>query len=439
MGNCYCRNMFAVLAAILTLIPLSAKESGEGGVTPPLSENSHETIVVSDSAVVETFRLYYRWDEVSVDTTYLDNSENIRTIIENLQNSPRIDSIEVYSWASPEGSYARNRLLAEKRAETARRFILKYAADSTLTEDRIKLYPEPENWQGLYEEAYAKYHRWDREWVLKTILADVPPETKEWRFKHHDNGVAWRWLQRNCMPKLRLATWICVWERPARMETVEAVQDSIPEDRPEYTAPHRITATGVPPRRTRTVAALKTNLLYDAVTALNVEVEIPVGDRFSIMVEDVFPWWTWGPNGNKYAFQMWEMGIEPRYWFKKSDSRDRLAGHFAGVYAMSAKYDFQYDYKGCYQGEYWSAGLTYGYAMPICKWLNMEFSLSLGYLRGPYRHYVPSDGYEVLWRDKYLTGTFNYFGITKAKVSLVIPISYSYSLGTKGKRYTVSR
>lgn len=36
MGNCYCRNMFAVLAAILTLIPLSAMESGEGGVTPPL-------------------------------------------------------------------------------------------------------------------------------------------------------------------------------------------------------------------------------------------------------------------------------------------------------------------------------------------------------------------------------------------------------------------
>ena len=57
------------------------------------------------------------------------------------------------------------------------------------------------------------------------------------------------------------------------------------------------TTTQKEKRPLNTVAALKTNLLFDAVTALNFEVEVPIGKRFSVMVEDVFPWWE---TGNKY-------------------------------------------------------------------------------------------------------------------------------------------
>ena len=276
----------------------------------------------------------------------------------------------------------------------------------------------------------ADYFRWDRDWVLRTIAADISPETKEWRFRNHDNGIAWRLLQKHYMPKLRLATWICVWVPVAPVPVIIRDEESlpavsgVPADTLQCMSDYAIGYSYRPPVMKRTFAAVKTNLLYDAVTALNVEVEIPIGDRFSVMVEDVFPWWTWGPKKNKYAFEMWEMGIEPRWWFLKSDRRD-------GVYGMSAKYDFQWDYKACYQGEYWSAGVTYGYAMPICKWLNMEFSLSAGYVSSPYRHYFPDEDYDVLWRDKYKTGVFHYFGPTKAKVSLVVPLSYKYSLGKK--------
>ena len=89
-----------------------------------------------------------------------------------------------------------------------------------------------------------------------------------------------------------------------------------------------------PPKERFYTVAAKTNLLYDAVTALNAEVEFPVGKNFSVMVEDVFPWWNWGPNGKKYCFQIWSMGIEPRWWFARDDRRDYLTGHFAGVYGI---------------------------------------------------------------------------------------------------------
>lgn len=414
-----------------------------GAVSSASARGGHDT--------VETFRLYYRWDEVSVDGTYLDNEANIRHILDHLHSAARIDSISIYSYSSPEGAYAYNARLSARRAEAAKKFILDNVPEGVLDGDDIRLYPVAEHWEGLYAEVEANYFRWDRDWVLKTIAADIPPETKEWRFRNHDNGIAWNWMRRYYMPKLRLATWICIWTAadvpaevpdghvpadpsapasgPARsIEALPAVE-AAPSDTLCHMSGYAIEYTYRPPVFRKTFAAVKTNLLYDAVTALNVEVEIPIGKKFSVMVEDVFPWWTWGPNKNKYAFQMWEMGIEPRWWFIRNDRRDKLSGHFLGVYGMSAKYDFQWDRKACYQGEYWSAGVTYGYAMPVCKWLNMEFSLSVGYLNSPYRHYFPGENYEILWRDKYKTGTFHYFGPTKAKISLVLPISYKYRSG----------
>ena len=52
----------------------------------------------------------------------------------------------------------------------------------------------------------------------------------------------------------------------------------------------------------------------------------------------------------------------------------------------------------------------------------MEFSVSFGYAEIPYRHYIPSDDYEILIRDRNNAGTLTYIGPTKAEVSLVIPI-----------------
>jgi hypothetical protein len=168
------------------------------------------------------------------------------------------------------------------------------------------------------------------------------------------------------------------------------------------------------------VIAAKTNLLYDAITALNFELEVPIGNHWSVAVEDVFPWWE---KGNKYCLQMWEMGAEARYWFRRNEYKaEKLRGHFVGVYGMSSKFDFQNDYDICYQGEYWSAGLTYGYSLPVSKHLNMEFTLSVGYANINYQHYIPTDDFSLLVRDDTQAGKLHYIGPTKAEISLVIPI-----------------
>lgn len=170
--------------------------------------------------------------------------------------------------------------------------------------------------------------------------------------------------------------------------------------------------------------ALKTNLLYDVLSAVNFSVEFPIGDRFSIEVQDIFPWWNWGPHGNKYAMQYLSVGPEFRWWFSRTDDRKYLTGHWVGLYAHAGKYDLQRDKDICRQNKFFSTGLSYGYSMPICSWLNMEFTVSVGYARMKFQHYQPSDDYENLYKDKYNSGKMDYFGPTKLGVTLTLPIDF---------------
>ena len=383
----------------------------------------------TDSVNSDRYALYYYCDRIDLQEDYLDNAMQMARIKDMLLHSPHIDSIAIYAYSSPEGSPKWNNWLAVKRAEAAKAFILSNLSnDSILQPENIILHPMGENWEGLYEELYANYHLLNRDAVLRIMRAKVGTETKKWRLQNLDGGYTYTWIIRNHMPRLRVATWICVYvQKPDFVAPViEDYKPDLGTIRIDTLPLPEMLPLPVAEKRKSTMFALKTNLLYDAVTALNAEVEVPIGKRFSVMVEDVFPWWKAGPNGNKYCLQMWTMSVEPRWWFYRKGMNDKLQGHFVAPYVMSGKYDLQWDTSICYRGYGWSAGLTYGYSMPLCKWLNMEFSMSIGYLSASYQHYQPSPDYEHLYKDPVNAGRMTYVGPTKVKVSLVVPIRFSW-------------
>ncbi len=370
----------------------------------------------------DRYTLYYYCDKIDIDEDYLDNAHQILRIKNILLNSIKIDSITIYAYASPEGSHIRNKWLAEKRAEAAKDFILANLPDSTtLHADNIHLRPMGENWEGLEAELEANYNLQNREKVLRIIHADIPTETKKWRLKKLDNGYTYNWIIRYHMPKLRMATWICVHapqpepyinltetKKPLLPLKLEPIQQTLA---PEY----------------KTILALKTNLLYDAITFVNYSIEVPINNNFSVLYNHTFPWWRWGKGENEHCIRFLSIGSEFRWWLKKASAKrryehDKLKGHFLGLYAESGKWDFEWKRDICHQGEHWSAGLSYGYAMPLNKYLNLEFSLSFGYASIPYRKYTPSENYEILWRDLKKHGRWHYLGPTKAQISLSLPI-----------------
>ena len=370
------------------------------------------------------YEVHFRWDKSRIDTMYLGNDRVFARMAKQVDSigDAKINSVLIVSQSSPEGPAHHNTSLSERRAATMRAYMEGHYPQ---LKSRLTIVPDGESWEQLrqYIADDNSIGEAAKERILQIIDDNSVLLEEKKRRLARDNH--YRYLYAKYYPVIRNSQIEIVYQKPIPpIATPELV---FPQRRIEHPVPISVPFS-MPYRpavkRDTLVIAAKTNLLYDAVTALNFELELPIGNHWSMAVEDVFPWWN---SGNKYCFQMWEMGVEGRYWFRKNNFyADKLRGHFLGAYAMSSRYDFQNDRKFCYQGEYWSVGLTYGYSLKLTRHLNMEFSISAGWLSSAYRHYYPADDYSVLWRDKFKTGRIGYFGPTKLKIALVCPIRMPY-------------
>lgn len=399
-------------------------------------DTEQQTVFYADTVShVMHFRILYPVNKIHIREDYMQNKDNLRRIKEYLKKSPRIDSIVIYSYASPEGPYRFNKYLSDNRGKAAKEYILSHIPEErNFDESLIRLSPKAENWEGLREEIIAGYDRKDKAEVLQLLDSNLPDAQKKQRLIRLNRGRPWRYILKHIMPKLRYATWVSVWqtipvEQAVRVRPSLAVQPQWP-----VTVPHR----SFPPLEdSRTVLAVKTNLLYDALSWANFAIEVPIRKKYSILYYHQFPWWNWGENHNEFCNRFLSIGAEARWWFKpmptdavgKRIKRDRLVGHFLGLYAESGKWDFNRKRDICYQGEHWSVGLSYGYSMPIGNRLNLEFSISAGYASVPHRGYTPSEDYSELYHTSEKDGRWHYFGPTKAQISLVLPFITRFKRG----------
>lgn len=381
--------------------------------------NAEDSLV--RESVVEKFAIYYKVDSIDINPTYLQNKQNIMHIKNYLQNSPRIDSITIYAWASPEGGYSRNLWLSKERAKTAKRFLLANSPDSLkLNSGRIKISPLAENWEGLEQIVVERYQRHDKEKVLKIIRdKSIGDETRKWRLQQLDKGYTWTYLKRRYMPELRTATWVCVWaEVITPLAELSPAKDTL---RPALQSLPQLPFPKVEPEKEKTIYALRTNLL---VPGLNVGAEMSLGTNWSVAADYYYPWF-WPKKDNKNCFELLGWSVEGRYWFGRNrSSKDLLRGHSVGLYATAGYYDFERNFKG-QQGEFIGTGLDYTYSMGIGreKKVNLAFTLAVGYLHSWGTNYtVPVEYGELYPEDG--TVLFDYFGPTKAAVSIVIPICH---------------
>ncbi len=175
--------------------------------------------------------------------------------------------------------------------------------------------------------------------------------------------------------------------------------------------------------------AVKSNLLFDAVTAVNVAVEIPIKERWSICGEWLCPWWI--TDDDTAALQILSANLEGRYWFGDRTDKLQMTGLFAGFYFGGGLYDLRLNSKG-YQGEFYIAsGISGGYAHAInpSGSLRMEYSLGVGYLNTDYRYYEGrADNRFMVWQ---YNGRYTWVGPTRASVSLVWMMNINKKRGGK--------
>lgn len=180
-----------------------------------------------DTSIVRKFRISYPINEIELYEDYLGNRKALEVIKEHFKKSPRIDSIVIYSYASPEGPYNWNKYLARERGKRAKRYLLEHMpAERNFPDSLIIINPTAENWIGLYEMVQEQYPYSDKGEVLELLSRqDISNDKKKALLKTMNGRRPWRYIRSEILPELRFATWIAEWVHVPRVNLVSPVAD----------------------------------------------------------------------------------------------------------------------------------------------------------------------------------------------------------------------
>ena len=391
----------------------------------------------------ERIKLFFRLDSHIFEEDFGGNNRALMKL-DSIMNDQYallgLDSLELMATASIDGREHNNTLLSERRAETMKRVLTQRYPQ--INEDLITTAFVPENWTNLRADIVADDRVPYRDEVLKIIDSNRAADVKEWLLKTMRNGVVWDHLKNYILPHQRYGASIVFFYNIHRekliLEMEQDVVDTICQE------PYIIRDTVVLRDsvylldKKYTPIALKTNLLYDVVGAINVEVEIPIGKRWSVGAEIIYPWWY----GNKSNFteRIRQGHLSLTYWLGNREKWDYLTGWNIGLFGGYGDYDVQlFDMEGI-QGNLINTGVNIGFAHAINKKgnLHLHYQLGFGYARSDYREYTK------YWDTKYGdVKVFDYpwevkrktwIGPTQAEISLVWMINLGRNESLLGRK-----
>ncbi len=169
---------------------------------------------------------------------------------------------------------------------------------------------------------------------------------------------------------------------------------------------------------------VKTNLLYDATTTMNLGVEFRTGPKNSLEIP--INWNPWSFNGGVTKIKHILVQPEFRWW-----PNGTFNGNFFGIHAHGAYYNVgglphgpftQYMKDHRFEGWLAGAGLSWGYRWNFNRFWGLEVTLGIGYAYLDYGKY-PCGKCGVLIENE----TKHYFGPTRAGITLI------FGLGSKKK------
>lgn len=174
-----------------------------------------------------------------------------------------------------------------------------------------------------------------------------------------------------------------------------------------------------PPETRLPVIAVKSNLLYDLTTTINLGLEIGLSPRLTLDIPVNYNAWKFS---NDMRLRHWGVQPELRYW-----TCQRFDGWFIGLHGHYARFNVgafpdwsfisENMQKNRYEGDLYGAGVSAGYSWILKKRWSMEATLGVGYARLVYEKYPCTECGTSSGRK-----TKNYFGPTKVGISLIYMI-----------------
>ena len=167
--------------------------------------------------------------------------------------------------------------------------------------------------------------------------------------------------------------------------------------------------------------AVKTNLLYDMTTTMNLGAEVRMSPQWTLDVSANWNPWTFSDNKKwkQLSFQP-----EARYWFCEAFNGHFLGAHLlGGIYNMS-NWDTDFTFLGTdfgklkdhrYEGWMLGAGIAYGYQWILSKHWSIEAEIGIGYVYSRYDKYRCAGCGRKTEEGK----SHHFVGPTKAAVNLI--------------------
>ncbi|MFI3264213.1 MAG: DUF3575 domain-containing protein [Rikenellaceae bacterium] len=164
--------------------------------------------------------------------------------------------------------------------------------------------------------------------------------------------------------------------------------------------------------------AVKSNLLYDATSTLNLGGELRCADNQTLSLSVNYNPWCFSDNK-----KMKHLLFQPEYRFWLSETA--FSGWFVGAEAHYGAYNIggmlpfvmnptSEIANRRYQGELYGAGITYGYQWIISPRINFEASISTGYTHFDYDVFGQTVNAAFIEAAKY-----NYLGFTQVGLSII--------------------
>lgn len=351
---------------------------------------------------VVDINIYFPYDQSSIDVDYMTNRTSLSLVDSLLSDSLYLSTlrcIEITAQSSPEGAVDYNLQLSLRRKES----IEEYFSTSYphIPSSLFSFKAIAENWELFREHLVEDASLPSKPQLLSIVDSPRDPDTKEWLLKTLDGGKPWQYIKEHILPAQRFgASMLFV----PLVETVEPELESELESEPEPQLPlvepmpmpldQSIQQSQLPiiiepsesvETLSKPLLAIKSNLLLDLVTVVNLALEIPIGQRWSIVGEVAYPWWRSWPND--FTMQIEAYHAELKYWLGDRDSKDRLTGWNVALYGGLGRYDLQPFTSEGVQGEFSEVGALVGYAHSIGGSFHMEYSLGVGYLSTSYEEY----------------------------------------------------
>lgn len=353
----------------------------------------------ADTCKLDSASLYYKAGVSSIRIDFRENKSEITRFITSVRkerNNRRPVRIVIRSSASPEGTDASNRRLANDRADSLARYIV---SRTDIPLSAIEKYPEDVTWNRL-REMVAESDMYNRGEVLAT-LDSIITETAEnqcweyandslwFRLRSLDSGKTYRYMFSHMFPDLRTSTVALYGDTLHEpMPTPRGTDLPVRLDRlplpPASVMPTQPVSPVASPGHDGSRLFIKTNAVALGLLILNAAVEWQMSDLLSVNIPVYYSAADYFSNNRKFRI----LGTQPelRFWPLKGK------GLFAGIHFGVASYNF------ALSGNDWriqdhnghtpalGGGISLGYRTTFCrnKRFHLEFSIGAGAYRAHY-------------------------------------------------------